>query len=510
MNNEHPEHRAPAQAGQAERWANRALACATIAILVCTISPFDFFLAETAARRAGPFWCWFNPYPDGVRDFADNILLFAPFGFAWACWTSKKRWGRFWGPGVALVAGAGLSFTVEFLQLFLPTREASWADVLSNTLGSLWGYFLFAPLGDRALSLASRWELRIERFLSGRRIVAIFAGYTALCCGVSAGLQRSTHLRNWHPSGTLHFGSGSIGPHSWRGRILGVELASRVSLQGPDRAPNYVAVPFPDQNGGWAEPLPGAALPAATVLREIPKTNQFTLRIRCAPDNVVAKAFGVILALPDHAGYDDIDLVQRGRDLIFSVQMPDLGNSRYWDLHMEDLFKGPEPREVVLTYDGANLAGYVDGRKASHSLRVCPGTILVSRFKGIKPYNLRGYEIMYDLLVFVPLGVLLGFAVRKPFAPPFVSRILLGSGLLAPPLLEESILAGVSGRPFQFGNLILGICLMFTAWLVLNSGRLDSTGFAAMQTCDVRMVAGSFPRNAALASPTDSSSPRSS
>jgi len=301
--------------------------------------------------------------------------------------------------------------------------------------------------------------------------------------------------------------------------MLGVELASRVSLQGPggraakqgpDRVPSYVAVPFPDQNGGWVEPSPSAALPAATVLREVQKTNQLTLRIRFAPDDEAARASGVILAIPDHAGYDDVDLVQHGRDLIFSLRTSDLGKSRCWDLCLEDLFKGSEPREVVLTYDGANLAGYVDGRKASHPVRVSPGPILVGRFKGINPYNLRGYEIIYDLVVFVPLGVLLGFAVRKPFAQPFVRRIMLGSGLLFPPLLEELILAGVSGRPFQFGNFILGICLTLTACLVLNSDLRNSSGFAAMQTCDARMVAGSFLRNAALDSPTDFSSRKSS
>ena len=508
-----PGNAQPVPCRNSERGAYRALACATLAILVCTLFPFEFFRPETATCRLGSFWRCFNPHPDEVDDFVENILLFVPFGFAWACWSGRRGWGRFWGPGVALVAGAGLSFAVEFSQLFLPTREASWSDVLSNTLGSLWGYSLFAIIGNRVFSFASRWEGRLERILSPRRIVAIFVAYAALGCGVSAGLQRSTHFRNEHPADTLRFGTGLGGRPSWRGRIFEVNLASKAlrleqrgeaTRQGSEGAPGIVAVPFPKDSEGLVDPPPGTALPAARVVQEIQKTNQFTLEIRCAPADVSANASGVILALPDLAGPDDFDLVQHGRGLTFTLRTSDLGKSARWDLRLGDLFKSPEPREIILIYDGMNLVGYVDGRKTPHSLRLTPGAILVSRFKGVNPYNVRGYGTMYDFLVFVPLGIILGFAARKPFSPPFFSRALLGSGLLLPPLLEEGILAGVSGRPFQFGNLLLGICLSLGAWLTLNSDLRKSPAYSAAHTCDGPPAPDPFP-GPAVDPPTNSS-----
>jgi glycopeptide antibiotics resistance protein len=519
MIDRHPGNAQPARHSNAEHWAYRALACATLAILVCTLFPFEFFRPETATCRLGSFWCCFSPLPGELRDFLENILLFMPFGFAWACWGCRKGWGRFWSTGVALVAGAGLSFTVEFLQIFLPTREASWSDVLANTFGSLLGHSLFAIIGNRVLSIASHWGAGLERILTPRRIVAIFVAYAALGCGVSAELQRSTNLSHWHPSDGLRFETGPSGSHYWHGRILEAELASRALLpeasrkaarQSSDRASGYAGVPFPEERGGPADARAGTAFPAATLMEEIQKTNQFTLRIRCTPADFGARAFGVILFLPDYAGYDDFDLIQRGRDVTLVLRTPDLGQSGRWDLHLEDVFKDPEPSEFILIYDGADLFGYVNGRKTPHPVRLSPGPILVGRFKGINPKNLPGYAITYDLVIFAPLGVLLGFAVRKPFSKPFFSRTLLASGLFLPSLLEELILAGVSGRPFQFGNLILGICLTLTTWLVLNSGLRNSSGFPATQTCDARMVAESFLRNAALDFPTDSSSPKSS
>jgi len=481
---EHPSGNAqPAPYPNAERWAYRALACSTFAILICTLFPFEFFRPEPATCRLGSFWRCFSPFPGELGDFLENILLYVPFGFAWACWGCKKRWGRFWSLGVALVAGAGLSFAVETSQLFLPTRQASWSDVISNTLGSLLGYSLFANVGNGVLSIASHCEGRLERILSPHRIVAMFVAYAALGCCVSAGLQSSALLRNGHPAGTLLLGEGLGGRPPWSGRILEVNLSSkpfrleasgRASRQGSERPPGMVDLPL------------GATLPAARVVQEIQRTNQFTLQIRCATADVPANTYRLILALPDLAGPDDFDLVQRGKGLIFTLQTTGLRKVIRWDLRLGNLFKGPEPREIILSYDGVSLVGYVDGRKTPHSLRLSPGAILVSRFKGVNPYNARGYEILYDFLVFAPLGVLLGFAARNPSSQVFFSMVLLGCGLLSPPLLKEGILADVSGCPFQPGNLILGICLSLGAWLTLNSDLKKTPACSAAQASDRR------------------------
>ena len=332
--------------------------------------------------------------------------------------------------------------------------------------------------------------------------MAIFLAYAALGCGVSAGLQESTHLRNWHPADTLRLGTGLGGRPSWPGRIFEVNLASKAlrleqsgqaTRQRLERAPGYVGVPFPKDSEGLVDPPPGTGFLATRVVQQIQKTNQFTLKIRCAPADVSANASGVILALPDLDGPDDFDLVQHGRGLTFALRTADLGKSGRWDLHWGDIFKSPEPREIILTYDGVNLAGYVDGRKAPHTLRLTPGAILVSRFKGVNPYNVRGYGTMYDFLLFAPLGVLLGFAARKPFSQPFFSRVVLASGLFLPSLLQEGILAGVSGRPFHFGNLILGICVALGAWLTLNSDLRKSPAYSAAHTGDGRPARDPLP-----------------
>ena len=73
-----------------------------------------------------------------------NVLLFVPLG---ACLAILS--GRVWS---ATVLAAGCSAVVELVQLQWLDREASWADLLANTLGAF--------LGALAISLRALLEWR--------------------------------------------------------------------------------------------------------------------------------------------------------------------------------------------------------------------------------------------------------------------------------------------------------------------------------------------------------------
>src|SRR5207247_7607868 len=79
----------------------------------------------------------------GTADVLVNILLFLPFGAALAA------------AGVpvsrCVLGGALVSAGVEFAQLYLPGRDPSLGDVVSNTVGS--------GLGVVLVTTAPRWML---------------------------------------------------------------------------------------------------------------------------------------------------------------------------------------------------------------------------------------------------------------------------------------------------------------------------------------------------------------
>ena len=97
---------------------------------------FDFGFADLADRLSRVS---LTPYfVDGKRvaltDIVGNIILFIPFGFFFYMLRFYRRENL---PiFITTIAGAGLSLTIEFLQLFIQSRDTAIHDLINNTLGS--------------------------------------------------------------------------------------------------------------------------------------------------------------------------------------------------------------------------------------------------------------------------------------------------------------------------------------------------------------------------------------
>lgn len=107
------------------------------------ISPWVFF----TARIPPPYWTWF--------DVNLNLAGYAPLGFLLALALLRTGWPRAAVP-VAALAGALLSFAMEYLQIYLPRRVPSNMDLALNAAGALAGA-LVAALLER-LGAIARWS----------------------------------------------------------------------------------------------------------------------------------------------------------------------------------------------------------------------------------------------------------------------------------------------------------------------------------------------------------------
>ncbi len=132
-------------------------------IVYASLEPFSGWMAPLTDT---PFFL-FAPWPQHLTRFeiAVNVLAYAPFGFLLAQIDARRR------PALRLMAAAGagalLSLAMETTQMFLPTRDASTIDVLSNTAGATLGG-LAAVAFDRAPGMRdriARWRYRT--FLGG-------------------------------------------------------------------------------------------------------------------------------------------------------------------------------------------------------------------------------------------------------------------------------------------------------------------------------------------------------
>jgi glycopeptide antibiotics resistance protein len=79
-------------------------------------------------------WSAFEPTSGYVQDILINIGGFVPFGFTLSAFLLATGWTKRTTVLVVLT-GFLVSLTIETLQVFLPTRDSDFTDVLTDTLG---------------------------------------------------------------------------------------------------------------------------------------------------------------------------------------------------------------------------------------------------------------------------------------------------------------------------------------------------------------------------------------
>jgi VanZ family protein len=106
-----------------------ALGLAVGAILYATLQP------AAAVERVVPWWC-VACGDKGRADFVLNVILFIPLGSMLRLAGARRR--------TAALIGMFLSIAIELTQAFIPGRDTTLGDVISNTTGTLVGFAVAA------------------------------------------------------------------------------------------------------------------------------------------------------------------------------------------------------------------------------------------------------------------------------------------------------------------------------------------------------------------------------
>ncbi len=144
------------------------------------------YLLLVAYASLHPFANWRAPNDEATRflfagwpayiigsDVIINVLAYIPLGLLLTLvWMGRlPRWG-------AVSAGAAsamlFSLAIEFAQTYLPTRISSNVDVLTNSLGALWGGIVASAWGERWVLSGELHRLRERHFRAGSRIDVAF------------------------------------------------------------------------------------------------------------------------------------------------------------------------------------------------------------------------------------------------------------------------------------------------------------------------------------------------
>ncbi len=99
-------------------------------------------------------------------DLFVNVIAYVPLGFLWVP-VGQRRIGRIGAVLLVTLGGALLSFAMESLQNYLPSRVPSNVDLGCNALGALLGALAGARWGHQLLDGGRLHDLRMKLFLHG-------------------------------------------------------------------------------------------------------------------------------------------------------------------------------------------------------------------------------------------------------------------------------------------------------------------------------------------------------
>jgi hypothetical protein len=99
---------------------------------------------------------------------------------------------------------------------------------------------------------------------------------------------------------------------------------------------------------------------------------------------------------------------------------------------------------------------------------------LVGELIRIKTDELVAYSVLYNSLIFLPLGFLLGLAARIAPRKGKPAKLVLAVGIFLPAILLEGLLVWISGRQVSIFQLSVSISLTIAGMLWTNLDFLAS------------------------------------
>ena len=175
------------------KWWGYILAIASlICIAIATIYPFNFVVPSDVSLAT-----IFQEFErsSNLKDYANNILLFMPWGFSLAWILPRKKLTYFGVLILAILTGFGVSLTVEIIQYFLPRRISNFTDVTTNSIGAGVGVFVYwCRLG--IINFLRALIYNNYHRLSPQSVGLIFVSYFAFIYLVVFSLLANVNLSN--------------------------------------------------------------------------------------------------------------------------------------------------------------------------------------------------------------------------------------------------------------------------------------------------------------------------
>ncbi|MDJ0737868.1 MAG: VanZ family protein [Nostocaceae cyanobacterium] len=462
-------------------------------ILLATLYPFNFVfidslsLAELIASFGNTSF---------FQDQVNNILLFIPLGFGLTSLLQKVKIKVITKIIIIIVVSAGLSITVEILQVFLPSRIPTPADILNNTIGGFVGWLSFNLYNSENFSYTLTKLENSRASQSIKRMMIFFIGYILLTFIILFGWQSTTNLSHWNPNYPLLLGNELTGNRPWQGYIYQLYIAdqaitnnqvSRIladtsyfknlgdSLLGvydfndkynyqekDSKLPKLLwqekAINSHNNKGVYLNNYQWlkTSEPATFINQRISKTSEFTISTTVATANTDQNGPARIISISKDSLRRNFTLGQEGTALDLRLRTPLTGeNGSELKLKIPGIFVDTKPHHIIITYSQGTLQVYIDNVHRAYCLNLWE----------LIPIQ---QKIFYYALSFMPLGICLTLLTIMAKRKQITQKILFWSGILLPSLILEAILISENGKNLSWKDLLLGILFTAVTTLILK------------------------------------------
>lgn len=460
-----------------------------VLVLSITLFPFNFNFKEQGKSLDYyfPIMGWGE---SGILDILKNVFLLIPFGFGLTCLMSKRMLlAKTASLLIVIIAVFGLSYIVETLQIYLPSREPSLVDVFSNSAGGILGYFCF--------------------YIIKQNLLLSFLGYAVFVFIMMIPLQWAKSLKNWDNTFSLLLGNEQTGDRPWQGSIFSLYIADR-ALSTEEVAQAFSGENIFDifgkslltycqlnDNGSYHDEvrrLPDlvrkgephdlqqsknifmdtihwfeTSRPPVFLTQRIMESSQFTLGITASTRDTRQFGPARIVSISANTFSRNFTLGQKGSDLVFRLRTPLTGkNGTSPQMIVSDVFLTTNPHNLIITYDRSVLLIYVDEVLNSSRLELAPGAIPFNYLFHLKAFNLVGYKIMYYAVLFFPLGMLLSVSMKRMRGRLVIRIMLFEACVILTAYLFENVLTIIQHRNMRIENMILGV-LFVSASMMFHS-----------------------------------------
>ena len=411
------------------------------AILYTRLVPFDFVWAGRVP------WERVTLAPLTMRDVPLNVLLFMPLGFGLAALDgrrttddrpqpagSRRLWSVVRGP---LVASLLLSAALEAVQMYMPERVPSLADVIANGLGALAGVGLY-----RAWAMG--FGRALDRYATRRNLLAGLGVYALGAALLTVYLYRSVRLDNWDTSYPLVVGNEAVGKRQWSGKVhrlsFGVycdsDPVTQASYDFAGQAPypnitkgfrypslDWSEDPASIQEGQWVLVGPGEWLTTTEPFRDFSeqarRCNNFWITTLVETTDPTQRGPARIISISADAERRNVTLGQEVDALIIRLRTPAGGeNGQKPEVLVPGVFNKAGMQWITVNYKAPTLRVSVDGTEywlsLAPGLAFFPGFATENRYPVVMTGNPHRFDYAYWGLV-VGLGVLVfgGLGVGK-------------------------------------------------------------------------------------------------